>query len=236
VNAALNLVQALIWFWFEGVLITRLLRGNWRRFPLLFALVVAEFLIAVAELPTVWAVTLHGNAAARSWSARIYAQGEVFLEFLTLVLVISLIFRASAHLRSRNVMRATCVAGAILFVGISFRIHYDPRVSVGLWLTPWTRDLSLGASVLDVALWVLLLGRREKDGRILLLSGALGLEFAGAAMGHSLRSMATRYHAWPAMVGGKLVVITSIMRVYLWARAFRQPARAAAKGLPDAPR
>jgi hypothetical protein len=236
VNAALNIVQALIWFWLEAVLITRLLRGNWRRFPLLFAFVIAEFLIAVAQLPTVWAVTFHGTAAARSWSAAIYQRAEVSLEFFTFVLVISLIFRASAHLRSRNVMRLVCVAGAILFVGISFRIHYDPRVNVGLWLTPWTRDLNLCTSILDVALWALLLGRREKDGRLLLLSGALGLEFAGAAMGHSLRSMATHSHPWPAMAGGKLVVITSILRVYLWGRAFRPPARAAAKGLPHVTR
>jgi hypothetical protein len=107
-------------------------RGNWRRFPLIFSFVIADFPVAAAELPTMWAVSFHGTAAARSWSARIYQRGEVFLEFFTFVVVISLILRASAHLRSRRLMRVECVAGAIPFVGISFRTHYDPRVRVGL--------------------------------------------------------------------------------------------------------
>jgi hypothetical protein len=107
------------------------------------------------------------------------------------------------------------VAGAILFVGISFRIHYDPRASVGLWMTPWTRDLNVGTSILDLALWSLPMEQRGKDDRLLLLSGALGIQFTGAAMGHSMRSMATRYHPWPAMAGGKVVVLTGIIRVYL---------------------
>jgi hypothetical protein len=131
-GAALNFVQALLWFYFEAVLITRLLRGNWRRFPPVFACVIAGFPVAAAELPAMLAVTFHGTQAAPSWSARIYERGEAFLEFFTFVAAISLIFRASAHLRSRRLMRVECVAGAIPFVGISFRTHYDPRVRVGL--------------------------------------------------------------------------------------------------------
>lgn len=227
-GAALNFVQALIWFWFEAVLITRLVRGHWRRFPLLFAYVIADFLVAAAELPTMWTVTFHATQAARSWSARIYQRGEVFLEFLMFVLVISLIFRASEDLRSRRLLPMGCVAGAVLFVGISFWTHYNPRGSVGLWMAPWTRDLNVATSILDLALWSLLLEQRKKDERLLLLSGALGIEFTGAAIGHSMRSMATRYHAWPAIAGGKVVAIATILRVYLWVRAF-QPARGAAK-------
>jgi hypothetical protein len=79
VGAALNSAQALTWYWLEAVLITRLLRGNWRRFPLVFGFVIADFLVAAAELPTMWAVTFHGAPSARSWSARIYERGEVFL-------------------------------------------------------------------------------------------------------------------------------------------------------------
>jgi hypothetical protein len=162
----------------------------------------------------------------------IYERGEVFLEFFTFVVVISLIFRASGHLQSRKVMRVACAAGAILFVGISLWVHYDPGIGVGYWMTPWTRDLNLGTTVLDLALWSLLLAQRRPDERLLLLSGALGIQFTGAAIGHSLRSLAAAHHtAWLSMLGAKLVVVTSLIRVYLWARAFRTAPQAADKGL-----
>jgi hypothetical protein len=231
-NAVLSLVQVVIWYSLQAVVITRLLRGKWRQFPLIFAFVIAEFLVAVAQLPTFWAVSFHATQAVRSWSARIYDRGEVFLEFFTFVVVISLIFRATAYLQSRGLMRVVCVAGAILFVGISFWVHYDARISPGLWMTPWTRDLNVGSTILDLALWSLLLAQRRTDDRLLLLVGALGIQFTGAAIGHSLRSMAPHghYHAWSAIVGGKVVVLTSIIRVYLWARAFRTAPQAAGKG------
>ncbi|HMD70525.1 MAG TPA: hypothetical protein VKF41_04240 [Bryobacteraceae bacterium] len=230
-SAALSFVQASIWFFLQAVLITRLLRGNWRRFPLIFAFVIAEFLVAVSQIPTFWAASFHGTPATLSWSARVYERGEVFLEFFTFVVVISLIFRASAYLQSRRVMRVGCVAGAILFVGISFWVHYDPRIGVGLWMTPWTRDLNVGTTILDLALWSLLMAQRQKDDRLLLLSGALGIQFTGAAIGHSLRSLAPHFHAWPAMIGGKVVVVSSLIRVYLWARAFRSAPQVAGKGI-----
>ncbi len=237
--AALSAVQALLWFWFEIVLITRLLRGDWLKFPLVFAFATAEFLLAVAQLPTIWAITFHATPASLSWSARVYQWGELFMEFFTFVLVISLIFRASAFLQSRGVMRVACVLGAVLFVGISFWAHYGPHLRVGLWMAPWTRDLNLGTSILDIALWSLLLAQRRESNRLLLLSGALGIQFAGSAIGHSMRSMATHYHAWPAMAGGKVVVIAGIIRVYIWARAFRPLPQAVRKGLavdsPPAP-
>lgn len=229
-NAVLSSVQALIWFWLQAVVITRLLRGKWRQFPLIFAFVIAEFLVWVAQIPAFWAVSFHGTPAARSWSARIYDRGEVFLEFFTFLVVISLIFRATALLQSRRLMRVGCVAGAILFVGISFWLHYNPGISPGLWVTPWTRDLNAGTTVLDLALWSLLMAQRRPDDRLMLLSGALGIQFTGAAIGHSLRSLATHYHAWPTMIGGKVVVVSSLIRVYLWVRAFRAAPQAAGKG------
>jgi hypothetical protein len=67
--------------------------------------------------------------------------------------------------------------------------------------------------------------RREKDTRLLLLSGALGIQFSGGAIGNSLRSLATRQHPWPSMTGGLIVIVSGLIRVFLWARAFR-PAEA----------
>jgi hypothetical protein len=231
-RAALDLAGGLIWFVLQAVVITRLLRGGWRRYPLIFVFVITEFLVGVSQVPTTWAVALHRAPDTLSWRALIYERGEVFLEFFTFVVVISLIFRATAYLQSRGLMRVGCVAGAFLFVGFSFWAHYNAGIGVGLWMTPWTRDLKFCATILDLALWSLLFVQRRKDYRLLLLSGALGIELTGAAIGHSLRSLAIPQHiGWLSMFGAKVVVISSLIRVYLWARAFRSAPQVAGKGL-----
>jgi hypothetical protein len=220
-RAVINLTGALIWFPLQALVISRLLRGEWRRFPLIFAFLIAEFLEAVAAFPTVWARVLYNTRETIDWRVLFYQRAEVLLEFLTFIVVLNLIYRATAQLESRNLMRAACVLGATLFVGISFLIHCDPNTNVGTWMAPWTRDLNFGATILDLALWSLLFARRKKDHRLLLLSGALGIQFTGSAIGHALRSLATRQRPWPSMTGGIIVVASSLVRVYLWARAFR---------------
>jgi hypothetical protein len=223
VRAAINLAGVLIWLPLQALVITRLLRGEWRRFPLIFAFVIAEFLVFTAEVPTVWARVLYGTPETINWRVLFYQRGEVFKEFFTFIVVLSLINRATAQLQSRKLMRAACVVGAILFVGISFLIHHNPNTNVGTWMTPWTRDLNVGATVLDLALWFLLLARRDQDSRLLLLSGALGIQFTGAAIGDCLRYLATPHHiSWLSMTGGIIVMASGLVRVYIWARAFRK--------------
>jgi hypothetical protein len=220
-RAAINLAGGLLYFPLQVLVITRLLRGDWRRFPVIFAFLITDFLVAVAEFPTVWTTFFYRTAETLSWRAAFYERGEILLEFLNFLVVLDLIYRATAHLQSRKLMRAGCVAGAILFVGISFAIHYNPDLKAGLWMTPWTRDLNVCTVILDLALWMLLLAQRRKDQRLLLLSGALGIQYTGSAIGNSLRTLASRQHPWPSLTGGTIVVASVLIRVYLWARAFR---------------
>jgi hypothetical protein len=221
-RAAINLAGALLWFPLNILVIARLLRAEWRRFPLIFAFVITEFLVAVAQFPTVWARVMQGTRETISWRVLFYQRGAVLLEFFTFIVVLSLIYRATAPFQSRKLVRAACVLGAILFVGLSFLIHYNPNIIVGEWMAPWERDLNVGTTILDLALWSLLLARRQKDYRLLLLSGALGIQFAGEAIGNSMRSLATQQHPWPSRAGGMIVVASGLVRVYMWARAFRQ--------------
>jgi hypothetical protein len=77
----------------------------------------------------------------------------------------------------------------------------------------------------------MLIGSREKDQRLLMLSCALGIMFAGEAIGESLRNMATSHrnalniqsaHAI-ADIGGVLAMAANLAFVYIWWRAFRAP-------------
>jgi hypothetical protein len=193
---------------------------------LVFAYTIADFLTTVVELPS-------GVGYIRSlpWAANAYAAlywfDETVLQVLVYAVVMSLIYQATGKLRSRRIVRASLIAGAILFAGISFLIHWDPALNVGSFMTPWIRDLNFCSAILDLALWALLIASREKDHRLLLLSGGLGILFTGEAIGESTRILAIRSHSRPiSLFGNSLIMMTNLLFLYIWWQALRAaPAR-----------
>ncbi len=84
-------------------------------------------------------------------------------------------------------------------------------------MTLLARNLGFFATVANLILWALLIRSRHPDRTLLLLSGGLGVEMAGKAIGHSLRTLA------PALVGfGNLIIVLSyLFGLYVWWQAFR---------------
>ena len=93
-------------------------------------------------------------------------------------------------------------------------------------MTRLTRDLNFCAAILDLGLWALLIGSRQKDYKLLLVTGALGIQFTGGAIGQALRGMS------PAIVtaASDFTVITNLVRLYIWWRAFRGKPKAVPVG------
>lgn len=210
----------ILWLPLNLLIIAAMLRGEYRRFPFIFGYTVVEFLATAAEIPAYWAVYTHGHQA-EALQVFVYWMDETIAQVLIFAVVISLIHKATTQLANRRVLRVALVAGAFLFAGISFLIHYTPRVHTGLWMTPWTRDLNFCAALLDLVLWALMIASREKDRRLLLLSGALGIQFTGEAIGEAVRQLAIRHRSHPvALLGSTLVVAADILRSYIWWRVF----------------
>ena len=213
----------------ELLIVAALIGGLYRRFPFLFAYVVALFLATVVEIPVNVAYYRGDQQAFRS-RAWTYWLDEAVLLPLVILVVLSLLWRASARLPSRRVLRVCLIAGVLLAAAGSFWAHYDPHAHViGEWMTPWTRDLYFGSAVLDVALWVLLLGAREKDRLLLALAGALGIQFTGEAIGDSIRYLAvslfggaTPHGYGVAFVGSVLTMTASLACLYIWWRTLRR--------------
>jgi hypothetical protein len=211
----------LVWVPLNLLIIAALLRGEYRRYPLILACAVVEFLAAAGEIPAYWAVYNHVRQS-RDLQNIVYWLDEAVSQVLIYAVVIGLIYRASQKLESRRLVRICLTGGAVSFAAISFAIHYSPGVTVGIWMTPWTRDLNFCAAVLDLILWGLLIASREKDQRLLLLSGALGIQFTGEAIGESVRDLATgRQLHTISQLGGELMVVADIVRTYIWWRVFR---------------
>jgi hypothetical protein len=220
-DVAFQVAALLVWLPLNLLIIAALIRGEYRRYPLILAYVVVEFLATAAEVPALWAYYKH-TPQSENLLVLVYWLDEAIGQVLIYAVVISLIYRASRKLDSRRLVRLCITAGAILFAGVSFLIHYVPGARTGLWMTPWTRDLNFCSAVLDLVLWGLLIASRERDQRLLLLSGALGIQFTGEAIGESVRQLATLWHSHTvAQIGGELMVVADIVRTYIWWRVFR---------------
>ena len=108
----------------EVMVIAVLLRGEYRRYPFIFIYCVVDLLTTVLEIQPAMAAGTN-PAAMRRW-AQIYWDNERIMQVLVFLLVISLVYDATAHLRSRRTLLTAIVGGTVLFAAISFWIHYDP--------------------------------------------------------------------------------------------------------------
>ena len=213
----------------EFLLIAALLSGSYKRFPFVFFYAVANLVTTIIEIPayTDW-FKRRDEAGAGVHAARVYWYNEWVLQVLVFAVVISLIYYATTGARLRRLVRSSLIAGAIMFAGVSFFIHYGPPpMKYGYWMTPWTRDLNFGAAILDLALWAKLIASRERDHRLLLISGALGMQFTGEAIGEAIRNLSiAKTIESLSLTGSVVTMLADLACLYVWWQTFR-PRRAA---------
>jgi hypothetical protein len=200
----------------DVIILAELLRGQWKRYPFVFLYVVGDFLTTAAEIP--FNLELVTPKAQDSYSD-IYWIDERIVQVLGFLLVISLVYRATDHWKPRRTLLLGVGCATLLFWGITFFLHFDPTVQTGQWMTPWTRDMNFCAVILDLGLWGLLIGAREKDYKLLMVSGALGIQFTGNAIGEALRLLS---HSL-TLFTGFLIPIAYLSCLFIWSRAFRLP-------------
>jgi len=207
----------------EILVLVALLRGGYRRYPVVFFYLIAIFVTTLVDIPIRAQSLLTRDAAVLRHAARVYWVNEWILQVLIFATVLSLIDLAISVSRWRRVMRSGLAAGALLFAGITFWIQYRPApVSFGVWMTPWTRDLSFCAAILDLALWMILIASRKSDRRLLLICGALGMQFTAEAIGAAIAnlSMAHTVEAL-ALSGSVLAMAGNLLCLYVWWQTFR---------------
>ncbi len=210
----------------ELLVIGALLRGHYRRYPFFFLYCLGYFLTTAIDI-SVNTAYFAGIRGAKGNRVFWYWTNEGIMQALVFALVISLIYHATKNIGPRRMVRVLLVAGAILFAGISFLVHYGPHVALSTWMTPWSRDLNFSSTILDLALWAMLIGSREKDKRLLLLSGSLGIQFTSEAIGEAIRAIS--HGIGGVMAGNILMLVANVSVLYIWWRTFRQhPAKAAA--------
>jgi hypothetical protein len=202
------------------LVLSAILRHGKGRFPLLMAYVIADFLTSVSEIKPVIAISRHATTEVKDSWASIYYWNERIIQLLVFLLVISLVYKATAHLGARRTLLTAIITGTLVLAAVSFAVHFDPTKLTGFWMTPWTRDLNFGASLLDLGLWAVLLSSREKDYRLLMVAGGLGIQFTGGAIGQAVRDMTNL-----SLLATDLTYLTNLACLYIWWQAFRHPQR-----------
>ena len=218
---AIYIASAVIGVPLELMVIGAMLRGGYRRFPLVFVYCILNFLATVVEIaPTIALYT--GTSRADASSVAYWWNDEAAFQALNYLVVMSLIYQATARLRSRRMLRASLVAGVVLVAGLTFLIHYNPALTAGDWMTPWTRDLNLCSAILDLALCALLIAQKDKDECVLLLSGGMGVQFAGEAIGGSIRQFALKDRSRGlSLFGSVIMMLSNLVLLFVWWRAFK---------------
>jgi hypothetical protein len=201
------------------LVIAALLRNGYRRFPFLLLYVIVDFLTSVSEVQPVLALSIDATAEVKHTWAVVYWWNERIIQLLVFVLVISLVYKATAQLRPRRALLLGLILGILIFAAGSFAIHFDSQMKTGYWMTPWMRDLNFGAAMLDLGLWAVLVASREKDYRVLMVAGGLGIQFTGGAMGQAFRDLSPA----AAQVVGDIMYLTNLACLFIWWQAFRRP-------------
>jgi len=228
----LQIAHYLVWFPLAVLVMQAILRVGVSRYPLIFAYMVVMFLSVMAQMPTALAYHRAGHSQS-AWFQVLHSISEGITYPLILAVVVSLMYRATEQVGARHLIRAILAVGAPLFTAISFAVHFDRNVHVGVWMTPWTRDLNFCAAILDLILWTLLLASRRKEYRLLLLAGGMGINFAGGAVADAVRSVAIHYRSFPTWISADvLALVADGAALYIWWQAFRRDASETAQVVP----
>jgi hypothetical protein len=200
----------------ELLVIAALLRGDYRRYPFVFLYAVVDFLTTVIEIQPAIARGSGTLQAKKEWALTFWFN-ERIMQVLVFLLVISLVYTASRHLRPRRVLLTGIICGTALFAAITLWAHYDPNPPMGRYMTKWTRDLNFCAAILLVGLWTMLISARQKDYKLLMITGGLGIQFAGGAIGQALRDTTPAI----VMAASVFIMIANLARSYIWWQALR---------------
>jgi hypothetical protein len=153
-----------------------------------------------------------------------YWVADALRQTLLYLVVTELWSRTKASRKNSARLHGVFMAGSALYIGLSFYFTYDR--SFGFWMTQFSRNLGFLAVVLNLVLWAALMTRKAQDKIPLMISGGMGIQMAGKAVGHSLRQMS------PLLVtsGDLILVFSHLICLWFWWQAFAAYPAALAPG------
>lgn len=201
---------------FQIRVIAALCREAYKQYPFVFVYSIILLLTTVADRAVVVVGVFSLSKAARH---AFFYRDEAVRQFLLFVVVVSLIERTMVGRSYQTRVRVLLAVSAVFSVLVSVYVHWDVRLV--LLMTGVIRDVSFGSVVLTLLLWLMLISSRHKDRQLLMVTGALGLQFTAEAIGQALRQL-SEHHRSLLITGNLLGALCHVLRLYVWSEAFRK--------------
>jgi hypothetical protein len=188
-----------------------LLSGPFRQFAVIFAYLLCLTITTLTDM-VMW---LDLGRLASTYSSYYWA-ADLLRESALYAVVISLVLHAMPDSRRRAALLRLLVALALLFWIGSFLVYQEPNLNK--WMTKVVRNLSFCSAVATLILWFVLIASEKRDTRLLVITGGLGLQMTGEAIGQSLIQVSRHTY----VLGVLTLVFAHFLCLYIWWRAFRK--------------
>ena len=211
-------MKSLQWpIWIIGLtlqyLVTQaLLSGPFRQFTVIFAYLLCLTITTITDI-----LVRLDIGKLRSTYRGYYWAGDLLRESALYAVVISLVLHAMPDSRRRAALLRLLVALALLFWVGSIVVYQDPNLN--RWMTKVVRNLSFCSAVSTLILWFVLIASEKRDTRLLVITGGLGLQMTGEAIGESLIQISKSTET----LGVLTLLFAHFLCLYIWWRAFSTP-------------
>jgi hypothetical protein len=201
------------------MVLSAMLDGAWRRYPVIFGYVAFNLFSTVTQ-----ASFKHYYGATSKAFARAYWISDFIATILILLIIVHLIRIAMERHPLRNPVCVGLLLGVVATGAISgFLVQnrsLDPLRSK--LMTEVGRDYYFSAVLLVVVLWVMLIRTNQENKQLYLFTSGLGLQLTGAAIAHAIRMSS---HMW--LLANCFLAATYLLNLYIWYVAVKKfPAEA----------
>ncbi len=186
-----------------------LLSGSFKEFPVIFGYLICLIVTTVID------VLMYVDVGQITKFTTYYWMADLLRETAMYAVVISLIMKVMPDNRRRSSLLQLLVFGSILFWAGSIIVYRDPQIT--LWMGRVERNLSFCSSVSTLILWFVLIASERRDAKLLVITGGLGLQMTGEAIGQSLLQISRN----TAILGYVVMVLAHFLCLFIWWRAFR---------------
>jgi hypothetical protein len=216
--AQVSLVLEAVSIVIQAAVIIFLLKGPFRRYPLLLVYCVLQLAATISEE---YAFRVFGNLSVLF--RRLYWTDEVTLDLLLFLMVITLTYRALESSPLRAGMGRLLGAVLVIVLVVPFLLFSARRFS-SAWFDGTSQLLNFGAAIMNLGLWTALIGTKKRDPLLLTVSAGLGVAVTGAAIAFGLRRF-TPPESTPQNLANLFKTVTYLVSVAIWCWAFRPGAR-----------
>jgi hypothetical protein len=216
--ADVSLVLEAISIAIQIAVILFLLRGPFRRYPLLLVYCILQLAATISEE---YVYRVFGEASP--FFRKLYWTDEVTLDLLLFLMVITLTYRALESSPLRAGMGRVLGAVVIAVLTVPFVLFSARRFSTA-WFDGTSQLLNFGGAIMNLGLWTALIGTKKRDPVLLTVSAGLGIAVTGAAIAFGLRRF-TPTLSTAQQLANLLKTVTYLASVAIWCWAFRPGGR-----------